>query len=44
MKDTIRLCSECDEEIEVLSKGDEYWDFCPNCQQIEGDTYETEEE
>lgn len=43
MNDTIRLCSECDGIIEVISVGDEYWDRCTECGTIEGDTYEEEE-
>lgn len=39
-EDTIRVCSYCSEEIEIKSAGDESWDYCPGCEQIEGPTEE----
>lgn len=34
----IRVCSECGEAIECKSAGDESWDWCEGCQQLEGRT------
>jgi formamidopyrimidine-DNA glycosylase len=34
----MRVCSECSEEIQAVSAGDESWDWCESCQQVEGDT------
>lgn len=39
----MRLCSYCDEEIQVKSAGDESWNYCESCNQTEGDTYEADE-
>lgn len=39
-KEMIRVCAFCCEEIKVLSAGDESWDYCEGCHQIEGDTAE----
>lgn len=36
----IRVCDHCEEEIRVLSAGDESWDYCPSCRAVEGDTKE----
>lgn len=36
----ITVCSECMEQIEVKSAGDECWDYCEGCQQVEGNTEE----
>lgn len=40
----IRICTDCREEIKVLAAGDECWDYCENCHQIEGNTVEITEE
>lgn len=40
----VRLCLECMGEIETLSAGDESWDQCTSCRQIEGKTIEMTEE
>lgn len=34
----ITVCSNCDEEIRTLTSGDEIWNYCEPCQQVEGDT------
>jgi hypothetical protein len=36
----ITVCAECNEAIEIISRGDESWDYCENCHQVEGDTRE----
>ncbi len=36
----ITVCAHCNEPIEVLSAGDECWNYCEGCQQTEGDTAE----
>jgi predicted amidophosphoribosyltransferase len=38
----IRVCCSCGEEIERIGAGDEIWDFCPGCRNIEGETKEVE--
>ena len=43
LKDTIRVCAECDslEEIRGQRCGDDdYLDFCPSCRTVEGKTRE----
>lgn len=41
----IHVCSQCYEQISGLSAGDEGWNYCEGCQQVEGETeYITEEE
>jgi hypothetical protein len=40
----IRVCSHCGEEINVVSSGDESWDWCENCQQFEGPTHYVSQE
>lgn len=39
--ETVRMCSECDGTEPIESKGysDEIWDFCPNCNTVEGKTH-----
>jgi len=32
----IRVCAECGEAVEQKSAGDEVWDVCPGCRQVEG--------
>ncbi len=46
-----RYCASCfdstsdmNEEIEVVSAGDESWDVCPSCANIEPDTITVEKE
>lgn len=34
----VLVCAHCYEEIQGISAGDEGWDYCEGCQQIEGDT------
>jgi hypothetical protein len=34
----MRVCAECFEEIQGISSGDESWDYCEGCHQIEGET------
>lgn len=34
----IRVCSDCYGLVEYMSAGDELWDWCEDCQQIEGPT------
>lgn len=34
------VCSECLGEIEIKSAGDESWNYCESCGQIEGRTHE----
>jgi len=34
----IEVCADCNETIEVLNAGDEYWNFCEGCRQTEGET------
>ncbi len=36
----IRVCAECLEQIESKSAGDESWDYCEGCHQVEGNTIE----
>jgi hypothetical protein len=36
----IRVCCACHGAIEVVSAGDESWDVCEGCGQIEGNTVE----
>jgi hypothetical protein len=36
----VRVCAHCYEEIQVLNSGDEWWDYCEGCHQVEGDTVE----
>lgn len=36
----VRVCSDCGEEIQGKSAGDESWDWCESCQQVEGPTHE----
>ena len=37
-EETFRACADCLEEIKVISAGDESWDFCEACCQVEGNT------
>lgn len=39
----MRLCAWCREEIQVVSSGDESWDYCEGCQLVEGETVEEDE-
>lgn len=36
----VRVCAECMEQIQVVNSGDEYWDYCEGCHQVEGSTVE----
>jgi hypothetical protein len=38
--ETVRVCSHCLDEIQVVSFGDDCLDHCESCQQTEGDTHE----
>lgn len=38
--ETVRVCSECEGLIRVVSAGDESWDVCEDCRQVEGRTHE----
>ena len=35
--DEIKVCDYCNEEIQVISAGDELLDYCESCQQLEPD-------
>jgi hypothetical protein len=35
---TILVCADCGEDIETISAGDEGWNFCPGCRNVEGPT------
>ncbi len=34
----IRVCADCYEEIQRKRAGDEVFDYCESCQQVEGNT------
>ncbi len=34
----VLVCAHCSELIEIKSAGDESWNYCEGCHQIEGDT------
>ena len=35
----IRVCSDCESAIDVMSMGDESWDVCSGCRNVEGPTH-----
>lgn len=39
-EETVTVCDNCCKEITILTKGDEFWDFCEGCQMVEPDTKE----
>lgn len=41
--ETCRVCAYCNGEIESKSYGDESWDYCSQCETVEGDTSEISE-
>jgi hypothetical protein len=40
----VRICAYCHEVVEIKTAGDESWDYCAGCHQIEGPTLEITEE
>lgn len=44
INDTLTLCSNCDGIIETIHAGDEWWNVCQDCRNVEGPTYEVTED
>lgn len=36
----VTVCADCYGEIQMLHSGDECWNYCESCQQVEGNTTE----
>ena len=44
LEETIVICADCREPIEVARAGDEAWNVCTGCRQVEGETVEISED